>query len=178
MPSDELTIAALKQLGFTDLRIMQPFGRHVLNDVEIFPISSPSESFMECAALFRSPSGSIFNQVDTPLDEARLSHLEQLGRIDVMLAMYACQEFGWFVGRESDPSVAFEHNLRTLQRLNPRHVIPAAAGFRFVDHCSTSITCCFQFPLSPSLKPWLDEHRSLLAWMCFRATDWSWITGH
>ena len=132
-PPDELTIAALKQLGFTDLRIMQPFGRHVLNDVEIFPISSPSESFMECAALFRSPSGSIFNQVDTPLDERRISHLEQIGRIDVMLAMYACQEFGWFIGRESDPSVAFEHNLRTLERLNPRHVIPAAAGFRFVD---------------------------------------------
>ena len=116
--------------------------------------------------------------MDTPLDEARLSHLEQLGRIDVMLAMYACQEFGWFVGRESDPSVAFEHNLRTLQRLNPRHVIPAAAGFRFVD--SLQHLNHLLFPVSiESFTEALARRAPQLACLDVLPGDrLSWITGH
>jgi UDP-MurNAc hydroxylase len=141
-PDDPLTLAALARLGFTDLRPMRAWEPQVFNRGEaslaILPTPSPSEEFIEFGALFmeKGPEGNstLYNQVDTPVtDESIKRILAVASRIDVHLAMYASQDFGWFNGKSERISEIYTRNLDVAVQIGARMVVPAAAGFRFVD---------------------------------------------
>jgi hypothetical protein len=72
--------------------------------------------------------------VDTPLDDSCIEKILSITpQLDVHLAMFASQDFGWFHGQSSALTETYTQNLYAAQRLKARMIVPAAAGFRFVD---------------------------------------------
>jgi UDP-MurNAc hydroxylase len=159
IPDDPLSIAALERLGFTDIRTMQAFSPIKFSGLTIHPIPSPSTTFLEYAALFVDGSYTLFNQVDTPLNEQAFDYIQQNApSLDCHFAMFASQEFGWFSGKLSESAEIYTQNLRTVQRLNAKSIIPAAAGFRFIDE--HSYLNSFLFPISH--KRFIQDISSLM----------------
>jgi UDP-MurNAc hydroxylase len=142
-PQDRWTLRALEELGFTQIVPMTPFEPYTLEGpagtAEIIPLPSISETFLEHGALFvdrpsDGPVRSLLNQVDVALPNEVIDRVHAIvGRLDVHLAMYASQAFGWFAGLPEDPSESYTQNLHAAVRTQARLVVPASAGFRFVD---------------------------------------------
>lgn len=142
IPNDELTILSIQQLGFTNIQIMTPFTPYTIegekSTLSLYPTPSVSDVFMEYGLLVvektQEGTTTLFNQVDTPLSDACIKKLHSLApNIDVHLAMYASQDFGWFHGQSSELSQTYTQNLYAAQQVGAKTIIPAAAGFRFVD---------------------------------------------
>jgi len=142
IPDDELSIASLKKLGFVNIHPMKPFSPLVLqNDtgtVSLYPTPSVSDDFLEYGLLVVEETSDgrhvVFNQVDTPLSDDCIARIQEIApQIDVHLAMYASQDFGWFASQTSDIAQSYTQNLYAAQKIGARVVVPAAAGFRFVD---------------------------------------------
>jgi hypothetical protein len=73
--------------------------------------------------------------------------LERFGRLDLLFAMYASQNFEFF--ESQSPNFPFEthrENLENILKIRPRMVAPGSAGFRFcADHAWLN---AFLFPIS------------------------------
>jgi UDP-MurNAc hydroxylase len=98
--------------------------------------------------VFRDHSGVFFNQVDSFLSSETIAAIgARFGRIDLLFAMYASQNFGFFESRATGfPYATHRRNLETAPELAPRLIAPGAAGFRFTgDH---SWLNSFLFPIS------------------------------
>jgi len=142
-PRDRLTLAALRELGFLDIRPLEGFEAHRFTTsegtLEILPIPGVSDTFLEYGALVIEVAAdgsrqTLFNQVDTPLrDEVIQRITDTVGRVDLHLAMYASQDFGWFSAQPERTAEVYTQNLHTALGVNAHVVVPAAAGFRFVD---------------------------------------------
>ena len=142
IPNDELTILSVQQLGFTDIHIMTPFKPYTIkgeqSTLNLYPTPSVSDIFMEYGLLVveKTDQGTtvLFNQVDTPLSDECIKMIHSIApQIDIHLAMYASQDFGWFHGQSSELSQTYTQNLYAAQQVGAKTIIPAAAGFRFVD---------------------------------------------
>jgi hypothetical protein len=58
--------------------------------------------------------------------------MKRFGRIDLLFAMYASQNFDFFESRATDfPFDEHRQNLESVLRIRPRMAAPASAGFRF-----------------------------------------------
>ena len=142
-PADKLTLLSLKRLGFQDIRPMSPFEAHVLNKngvtLRLIPTPSVSDTFLEYGLLvIEDVQGEaprvLFNQVDTPLSDECIEKIKILAPdIDIHLAMFASQDFGWFQAKESRISETYSQNLYAAMQLGAKLIVPAAAGFRFTD---------------------------------------------
>jgi UDP-MurNAc hydroxylase len=155
-PADLLLQAALRRLGFEHIVELHAFEPVVLNGpsgrTELWPVPSVSDDFIEVGLCIvdqptDGPRVVLYNQVDTPLTNATIQRLlRDVGRPDVHLAMYASQDFGWFQGRSEDLATTYSRNLQAAISLGASAVVPAAAGFRFVD--AHSFLNALLFPIS------------------------------
>ena len=132
-PPDALLMSALKHLEFRDLRPLQALVPERIGGLTLTPIHSVSDALVEFGLLVQDPDGVVLNQVDVPLDKHALAFLRQAGPIDLHLAMFASQDFGRFSGRPARTSEVYGRNLDAAIRVGAKTVVPAAAGFRFVD---------------------------------------------
>ncbi len=117
-------------------------------DFEPFPTQSETVSVREFGMVFRDPSGVFFNQIDTFLASETIAAIgARFGRIDLLFAMYASQNFEFFQSRATEfPHATHRRNLETALEISPRMIAPRAAGFRFTgDH---SWLNSFLFPIS------------------------------
>jgi hypothetical protein len=133
-PHEPLLVYGLRRLGFTDLRFLEPFVPQQIDSLRLLPTPSLNQQVREYGLVFQDTSGTLFNQVDTFLapDAIRRLHHE-VGHIDVHLAMYASQHFGFFESQRANTAAIYALNLNTALMLNAGCVVPASAGFRFVD---------------------------------------------
>ena len=166
IPNDDLTITSIQQLGFTNIHVMTPFSPYHIqgesSTLTLYPTPSVSDVFMEYGLLVveEKPQGTtvLFNQVDTPLSKECIEMIHSIApHIDIHLAMYASQDFGWFHGQSSQLSQTYTQNLHAAQQIGAKTIIPAAAGFRFVDRYQ--FLNQLLFPIST--QRFIDDIRSL-----------------
>ena len=133
-PPDPLLQYGLKQLGFNDLRPLEPFVPHDVDTLTLLPTPSLNRDVIECGLVFRDSTGTLFNQVDTVLGPDDVQRLRQeAGTPDVHLAMYASQHFGFFESKRDYTAATYAINLNMALLLDAGCVVPASAGFRFAD---------------------------------------------
>jgi len=133
-PPDPLLQYGLKQLGFNDLHPLEPFVPHHVDTLTLLPTPSLNRDVMECGLVFQDSTGTLFNQVDTVLGPDDVQRLRQeAGTPDVHLAMYASQHFGFFESKRDYTATTYAINLNMTLLLDAGCVVPASAGFRFVD---------------------------------------------
>jgi L-ascorbate metabolism protein UlaG (beta-lactamase superfamily) len=146
-PKDEDLVYALQRLGF-EVHDTAPMVNLKGPSYELLTTHSNVSNVIELGVVFKDRTGTFWNQVDTVLAPQTIERArEHVGRIDLMFAMYASQNFGFFESKPvSFPVSMHELNLRTVVAVDPRVVVPAAAGFRFcgaVEWCNP-----FLFPMS------------------------------
>jgi hypothetical protein len=133
-PPDPLLQYGLKQLGFNELRPLEPFVPHAVDTVTLLPTPSLTRNVMECGLVFQDATGTLFNQVDTVLGPDDVQRLRQeAGTPEVHLAMYASQHFGFFESKRDYTAATYAINLNMTLLLDAGCVVPASAGFRFAD---------------------------------------------
>jgi L-ascorbate metabolism protein UlaG (beta-lactamase superfamily) len=132
-PADPLIVYALRQLGFARIHPVHPMGAISSAEFELYPTRSESPGVIELGMVFHDRSGSFWNQVDGLLSTETIDAMvERFGRIDLLFAMYASQNFDFFDSRATDfPFDEHRQNLESVLRIRPRMTAPASAGFRF-----------------------------------------------
>ena len=147
-PIDSAIQYALKSLGFTNVHPTEPMQRLVLNTYELLTTRSSVTNVIEFGIIFKDKSGTFWNQVDSVLSHETIGHsLQAVGSIDLLFAMHASQNFGFFENRSASfPHDMHKENLATVLSIKPRLTVPGAAGFRFageIEWCNA-----FLFPIS------------------------------
>jgi UDP-MurNAc hydroxylase len=133
-PEDPLLVYGLRRLGFKTLYFLEPFVPQQLGGLRLLPTPSLNRNVLEYGLVLQDASGTLFNQVDTFLSPDAIRRLYgDVGGIDVHLAMYASQNFGFFESKQASTSAVYAMNLNTALMLNADCVVPASAGFRFSD---------------------------------------------
>lgn len=137
IPEDEMLAYACEKLGFARIHQLQPFKAAQLNGCDFLPTPSQIASVNEFGMVFRDSTGVVWNQVDSDVERQDVEAVRKwVPQIDVMFAMYACQNFAFFETRDTRfPYEAHAANLSNVIEANPRLVVPGSAGFRFTgDH--------------------------------------------
>lgn len=147
-PDDRAIQYALRKLGFKNVHPTPPMSRMVFETHELLTTHSDVTNIIEFGVIFRDKSGTFWNQVDSVLSEETIGHaLQAVGSIDLMFAMHASQNFGFFENRSTGfPHDMHQMNLATVSRIKPKLTVPGAAGFRFtgeIEWCNA-----FLFPIS------------------------------
>ena len=147
-PIDRAIQYALKSLGFTNVHPTAPMQRLIFKTCEVLTTLSDVNNVIEFGIIFKDKSGTFWNQVDSVLTPETVGHaLQALGGIDLLFAMHASQNFGFFEDRSTGfPHETHKSNLATVLSIKPRLTVPGAAGFRFtgeIEWCNA-----FLFPIS------------------------------
>jgi L-ascorbate metabolism protein UlaG (beta-lactamase superfamily) len=147
-PPDPVIVHALRELGFTNVHPVVTMAPIRGPDFELLPTRSELTSIPEMGMVFRDRSGTVWNQVDTLLSDATIEAVRaRFPTVDLLLAMYASQNFEFFESRATGfPQETHRRNLETVLRIAPRVVVPASAGFRFGD--DHGWLNAFLFPIS------------------------------
>jgi len=148
-PKDHTMVYVLEQLGFTKIHPEGPHKHFKLRGYELLTTHSSVTNVTEIGMVFKDPSGTFWNQVDTVISaETAVGTLKQAGPIDLLFAMYASQNFDFFASRETSfPHQMHAMNLDNVMAIRPRMTVPGSAGFRFAG---TGMEWCnaFLFPMS------------------------------
>ena len=147
-PADPLIVHGLRGLGFEHIHPVYPMGEIVGEGFELYATRSEVATVREFGMVVADASGVFWNQVDSKVSTATIDAIQRrYGRIDLLFARYACQNFEFFESRAvSFPADEHRDNLEAVLRIAPRMVAPAAAGFRFCgDHAWLN---AFLFPIS------------------------------
>ncbi len=157
--NDPLLRHALRTLGFEHVTPMDPQVAMPSPQTELFPTRSENTAVRECGIVIRDDSGVFWNQVDTELSAETIAEVRRrYGRVDLLFAMYASQNFEFFDSLESEfPRETHRQNLESACRIAPRLLVPASAGFRFADEHSWLNP--FLFPVSR--ERFADDLRAL-----------------
>ena len=148
-PKDHTIVYALEQLGFTKIHPEEPNKHFKLGGYELLTTHSNVSNVTELGVVFKDPSGTFWNQVDTVISPATaVGTLKQAGPIDLLFAMYASQNFDFFASRgTSFPYEMHAMNLNNVMAIRPRLTVPGSAGFRFsgpgMEWCNA-----FLFPMA------------------------------
>jgi L-ascorbate metabolism protein UlaG (beta-lactamase superfamily) len=147
-PRDKVLTYALDRLGFKKVEAAKPNTRFDFDVHEFFTTHSNVSNVIEFGVVFKDGSGTFWNQVDTVLAPHTIEEtMRHAGPIDLLFAMYASQNFGFFDSKPATfPFAMHEMNLSTVLAIHPRVVVPGSAGFRFcapVEWCNS-----FLFPMS------------------------------
>jgi hypothetical protein len=147
-PDDKTIQYALKNLGFTNVHPTPPMSRMVFKTFELLTTHSDVTNIIEFGVIFKDKSGTFWNQVDSVLSQETIGHsLQAVGAIDLLFAMHASQNFGFFENRSAGfPHDTHRLNLSTVLSIQPKLTVPGAAGFRFageIEWCNA-----FLFPIS------------------------------
>ncbi len=132
---DALLVHALRALGFTHVTPMAPGGPLRAEHAELWPTRSENQAVRECGLVVRDASGVFWNQVDTELSHETIEGVRRgCGRVDLLFAMYASQDFAFFDSLHSRfPAETHRRNLDAVLAIEPGLAVPASAGFRFTD---------------------------------------------
>ncbi len=147
-PADPLIVYALQQLGFERIQPVHTMAPILGSDFELFPTRSELSSIPEFGMVFRDPTGTFWNQVDTPLSNETIEAVRRhISRVDLLFAMYASQNFEFFESRATTfPTETHRRNLESAVCIHPAMVTPASSGFRFCgEHAWLN---AFLFPIS------------------------------
>jgi len=158
-PADSLITHGLKLLGFRHITLLEPGKPMSVEKKEILPTRSENQAVHECGVVFRDETGTFWNQVDTEIAPITVQTvLEHCSKVDLLLAMYASQNFEFFESRDkSFPYETHRQNLQNVLSIRPRLTVPGSAGFRFYgDHEWLNR---FLFPISREL--FLEDLRTL-----------------
>lgn len=147
-PDDKVIQYALAKLGFTNVHPTPPMSRMAFETFELLTTHSNVTNILEFGVIFRDKSGTFWNQVDSVLSDETIGHaLQAVGSIDLLFAMHASQNFGFFDDRSAGfPHKSHQENLATASSIKARLTVPGAAGFRFageIEWCNA-----FLFPIS------------------------------
>jgi UDP-MurNAc hydroxylase len=148
-PEDKAIVYALEKLGFTKIHPEKPQRHFAFGAYELLTTPSFTSDIAEFGVVFKHKSGTFWNQVDSRmLPENVPQTLAQAGRIDLLFAMYASQNFDFFESRGTGfPHEMHAMNLSNVMATRPRMVVPGSAGFRFagagMEWCNA-----FLFPMS------------------------------
>ena len=117
-------------------------------EFELYPTQSESPGIREFGMVFHDRSGCFWNQVDGLLSTETIDAVvDRFGRIDLLFAMYASQNFDFFESRSTEfPFEEHRQNLESVLRIRPRLVAPGSAGFRFCG--AHEWLNAFLFPIS------------------------------
>ncbi len=133
-PADPWLLYSLQRLGFHHVQTLIPWHALRIDEVQLLPTPSLNREVLECGFMVQDATGTLFNQVDTFLAADTIQRLQrEVGPVDVHLAMYASQNFHFFESQRQQTAQLHGINLHTVWSLGARCVVPAAAGFRFVD---------------------------------------------
>ena len=148
VPGDPLIGYALKALGFRHIHPVEPMAPILAEQFELYPTRSEVTTVREFGMIFKDASGTFWNQVDSALSPQTIGAVRQrFGRIDLLFAMYASQNFDYFDRRTVEfPFETHRQNLANVMRIDPCTVAPGAAGFRFCG--AHAWLNPFLFPLS------------------------------
>jgi len=148
-PKDHTMVYVLEQLGFTKIHPEEPHKHFKFRGYELLTTHSNVTNVTEIGMVFKDASGTFWNQVDTVISaETAAATLKQAGKIDLLFAMYASQNFDFFASRgTSFPHQMHAMNLNNVMAIQPRMTVPGSAGFRFAG---TGMEWCnaFLFPMS------------------------------
>lgn len=135
-PADPLIVYALERLGFEHVQPVHPMGEIRGADFELFPTASQVTGVREFGMVFHDASGTFWNQVDSLLSPETIDAVsERYGRVELLFAMYASQNFDFFDSLSASfPHETHRANLETVLRIGPNVAVPGSAGFRFQDH--------------------------------------------
>jgi UDP-MurNAc hydroxylase len=148
-PKDHTIVYALEQLGFTKIHPEEPRRHFTFAGYELLTTHSNVTNVTEMGIVFKDASGTFWNQVDTVIaPETATSTLAQSGKIDLLFAMYASQNFDFFASRGTGfPHRMHAMNLANVMAIRPKLTVPGSAGFRFggtgMDWCNA-----FLFPMA------------------------------
>ncbi len=147
-PDDKTIQYALQNLGFTKVHPTPPMSRMAFKTYELLTTRSSVTNILEFGIIFKDKSGTFWNQVDSVLSQETIGEsLQAVGSIDLLFAMHASQNFGFFEDRSTGfPHDMHQMNLATVMSIKPRLTVPGAAGFRFageIEWCNA-----FLFPIS------------------------------
>lgn len=147
-PKDHAIAYVMKSLGFTQVHETAPMTKMEFKGYELMTTHSSVSNVVELGMVFKDRTGTFWNQVDTVLMPETIKVVRGLyGRPDLFFAMHASQNFGFFESRGTGfPHAMHALNLKTTLAVQPRMVVPGAAGFRFcgpVEWCNA-----FLFPMS------------------------------
>lgn len=133
MPADPLLAYALDKLGFQHIHPVHPMAPILSGTFELYPTRSEVRTVREFGMVFKDASGVFWNQVDSFLSAPTIEGVQaRFGRIDLLFAMYASQNFDFFeTGSHGFPYETHRDNLEKVLRIDPVVVAPGAAGFRF-----------------------------------------------
>jgi hypothetical protein len=157
--NDPLLLYALRALGFAHVTPMDPHRAMPSREAELFPTRSENASVRECGIVVRDGSAVFWNQVDTELAPDTIAEVKRrYGRVDLLFAMYASQNFDFFDSLESEfPCEIHRRNLENALAIAPCLLVPASAGFRFAgEHAWLNP---FLFPVSR--ERWAEDLRAL-----------------
>jgi hypothetical protein len=133
-PDDPFLLYGLQRLGFGDVHRLAPFVAQQVGALRLLPTPSLNREVLEYGLVLQDETGTIFHQVDTFLAADTVQRLRrEVGQLDVHLAMYASQNFHLFESKREQTAAMHGINLHTACLLAARCVVPAAAGFRFVN---------------------------------------------
>jgi hypothetical protein len=148
-PDDPFLLYGLQRLGFCDIRCLAPFVAQQIGGLRLLPTPSLNRDVLEYGLVVQDETGVIFNQIDTFLAADTIQRLHcEVGQPDVHLAMYASQHFDLFESKRANTATLHGANLHMASRLAAGCVVPAAAGFRFVDDLAWLNR--HVFPISPA----------------------------
>jgi hypothetical protein len=149
-PKDKPILYALERLGFTKVHPEEPRKHFKFGKYELLTTPSNVTNVIEFGVVFKDQSGTFWNQVDSIIAPETIPELVEHagGKIDLLFAMYASQNFNFFESRGTGfPHSMHQMNLTNVMLIRPRMAVPGAAGFRFagagMDWCNA-----FLFPMS------------------------------
>jgi UDP-MurNAc hydroxylase len=148
VPADPQIVYALRRLGFTYIHPVHPMAPILSGTFELYPTRSALSSIQEFGMVFKDRSGTLWNQVDSLLAVEVIDRVvERFGSVDLLLAMYASQNFEYFETRSTEfPYQTHRLNLENALRIAPRWIVPGSAGFRFCG--DQAWVNSFLFPIS------------------------------
>lgn len=147
-PADPLIVYALERLGFSRIHPVHPMAEITSDRFELYPTRSEVPRVHEFGMVFRDASGSFWNQVDTSLSDETIARVgERFGRVDLLFAMYASQNFEFFDSHTARfPASTHRRNMETALAIAPRMLAPGSAGFSFCGE--RAWLNAFLFPIS------------------------------
>ena len=147
-PKDRTVLYVLRRLGFPNVRPLDPGAVLALGEgVEI--VATPSlRKVPEIGVIVRHQGRTMWHAAATQLTPDRVAAVRSaVGRIDLLLAAFATQDFS-YVGmqRAGFPGQFLRNAIACARVAEPAMVVPWSAGFRFV--APFEWTNAFLFPIS------------------------------
>jgi len=130
----ELIELALRAMGFREVKAVVPGESFQFRDLDL-TFTPSAVSFPEMGVLFASGGQTVWNCVDTELDEPAISLVRQrTPRVDVMFAQYQALievELGIDGLGSSFPYEKYGRRLSVVTEVLPRCVVPGSCGYRY-----------------------------------------------